>query len=64
MTVTEQRARFEHVRKLGQGAMGEVELARDNDIRRTVAVKRVLGESASAAALMRFATREPPVCQG
>jgi serine/threonine-protein kinase len=36
--------------------MGEVELARDNDIRRTVAVKRILGRDASsAAALLRFA---------
>jgi len=54
-TETEQRARFDRVRLLGQGAMGQVELARDNDIRRTVAVKRVHGEAASAAALMRFA---------
>ena len=53
--LTEQRARFDRVRLLGQGAMGQVELARDNDIRRTVAVKRVHGEAASAAALMRFA---------
>jgi serine/threonine-protein kinase len=53
--VLEQRARFERVRTLGEGAMGQVELARDNDIRRTVAVKRVRGEAASAAALMRFA---------
>ena len=55
VAVAEQRARFEHVRTLGQGAMGQVELARDNDIRRTVAVKRVIGENATAAALMRFA---------
>jgi serine/threonine-protein kinase len=54
-TVSENRARFDRVRVLGQGAMGEVELARDNDIRRTVAVKRVLGTEASNAALMRFA---------
>jgi serine/threonine-protein kinase len=54
-TATEQRARFERVRTLGQGAMGQVELARDNDIRRTVAVKRVLGADLSPAALLRFA---------
>jgi serine/threonine-protein kinase len=55
-SVVEQRARFDRIRVLGKGAMGEVELARDNDIRRTVAVKRILGGDASAAAaLMRFA---------
>jgi serine/threonine-protein kinase len=53
--VAEQRARFDRVRTLGQGAMGHVELARDNDIRRTVAVKRMHGEGASTSALMRFA---------
>src|SRR5690349_18340492 len=37
----EERARFERVGVLGEGAMGHVELARDNDIRRTVAVKRL-----------------------
>jgi len=50
-----QRLRFERVRLLGQGAMGQVELARDNDIRRTVAVKRMIGDTISAEALMRFA---------
>jgi serine/threonine-protein kinase len=35
--------------------MGEVELARDNDIRRTVAVKRMRASDLSTAALMRFA---------
>ena len=55
VTAAEQRARFDRVRTLGQGAMGQVELARDNDIRRTVAVKRVLGEAATDAALLRFA---------
>ena len=47
--------RFERVRLLGQGAMGEVELARDNDIRRTVAVKRIAGQAVTEAALLRFA---------
>ena len=51
----EQRPRFDRVRTLGEGAMGQVELARDNDIRRTVAVKRMHAEGASAAALLRFA---------
>jgi serine/threonine-protein kinase len=54
-TFQESRVRFDRVRSLGQGAMGEVELARDNDIRRTVALKRVLGNEVSDAALMRFA---------
>jgi hypothetical protein len=31
------------------------ELARDNDIRRTVAVKKMIGDAASAETLMRFA---------
>jgi serine/threonine-protein kinase len=53
--VAEQRARFDRVRTLGEGAMGQVELARDNDIRRTVAVKRMHEGNASAAALLRFA---------
>ncbi len=35
--------------------MGEVELARDNDIRRTVAVKRLNSDATSEAALLRFA---------
>ncbi len=49
------RPRFDRVRELGQGAMGVVELARDNDIRRTVAVKRMLSAAGSDAALLRFA---------
>ena len=49
------RPRFDRVRLLGKGGMGEVELARDNDIRRTVAVKRLNSELASEAALLRFA---------
>jgi len=50
-----ERMRFDRVRVLGTGAMGEVELARDNDIRRTVAVKRIRDEASCADALMRFA---------
>ncbi|HWZ93062.1 MAG TPA: protein kinase, partial [Polyangiaceae bacterium] len=49
------RPRFDRVRLLGKGGMGEVELAHDNDIRRTVAVKRLNGEVASQEALLRFA---------
>jgi len=53
--VHEDRPRFARLRLLGQGGMGEVELARDNDIRRTVAVKRLHGQAQTAAALLRFA---------
>ncbi len=49
------RPRFERVRTLGEGAMGEVELARDNDIRRTVALKRMKDDTGSGSALLRFA---------
>src|SRR4051812_11345405 len=49
------RTRFDHVRVLGRGAMGEVQLVRDNDIRRTVAVKRLLGKELSAVEALRFA---------
>jgi serine/threonine-protein kinase len=53
--VSEERERFERVKVLGEGGMGFVELARDNDIRRTVAVKRMNGEAATPEALLRFA---------
>ncbi len=39
--VVEDRVRYEPVAALGQGAMGEVVLIRDNDIRRKVAMKRL-----------------------
>lgn len=51
----DQRPRFDRMRLLGQGAMGSVELARDNDIRRTVAVKRMLPGVGGDAAALRFA---------
>lgn len=54
-TTTELRPRFDRVRMLGQGGMGEVELARDNDIRRTVAVKRLRPDMTNEEALHRFA---------
>lgn len=48
--------RFDRVDQLGKGAMGEVALVRDNDIRRTVAVKYLRSEIASdEGALLRFA---------
>jgi serine/threonine-protein kinase len=55
-SVIESRPRFDRVKVLGQGGMGEVALVRDNDIRRTVAVKYLRSENASdEAALLRFA---------
>jgi serine/threonine protein kinase len=49
------RPRYEAVRVLGEGGMGEVLLARDQDIDRTVAIKRLRGDRREAAALLRFA---------
>jgi serine/threonine-protein kinase len=54
-SVAEERQRFERVRVLGEGGMGLVELARDNDIRRTVAVKRIHADGQADDALLRFA---------
>jgi eukaryotic-like serine/threonine-protein kinase len=47
--------RYEHVRRLGEGGMGEVALVRDLDIGRRVAVKRLLPGANSDAAMLRFA---------
>jgi len=46
--------RFDHVRTLGEGAMGQVDLVHDNDIHRTVALKRIRKDSESTDALLRF----------
>jgi serine/threonine-protein kinase len=51
----EEKPRFETVELLGRGGMGEVTLAKDNDIRRTVAVKRLIGNKKSEEAMLRFA---------
>jgi serine/threonine-protein kinase len=48
-----QRERFEELRPLGQGGMGEVVLLKDHDIERDVAVKR-LGEGAELDRVLRF----------
>jgi eukaryotic-like serine/threonine-protein kinase len=48
-----QRERFEELRSLGQGGMGEVVLLKDNDIERMVALKR-LPEQAGVDRLLRF----------
>jgi serine/threonine-protein kinase len=46
--------RFEPVRLLGRGGIGEVTLVRDNDIDRPVALKRLRREAQSAEGLYRF----------
>lgn len=48
------RARYEDLAQLGEGGMGEVRKVRDNDIGRTVAVKRLKKEVRSASVLVRF----------
>ena len=48
-----QRERFEEMRPLGQGGMGEVVLLQDNDIERLVALKR-LPENADLDRVLRF----------
>ncbi|MBI2389640.1 MAG: serine/threonine protein kinase [Deltaproteobacteria bacterium] len=47
--------RYEPIRPLGAGGMGEVVLVHDNDIGRNVAVKRLKREIQGEAALLRFA---------
>lgn len=46
--------RYQTVRPLGAGAMGEVSLEHDNDIGRTVAVKRLSSDSDRTNDLLRF----------
>jgi serine/threonine-protein kinase len=52
--VTSDRHRYEELRMLGEGGMGEVLAARDNDIERTVAVKRLKPGVQAASTLARF----------
>jgi len=49
------KPRYEPVRPLGAGGQAEVTLARDQDIDRPVAVKRLLPEQVSDDAVLRFA---------
>src|SRR5262249_42892166 len=50
-----QQARFERVKRLGEGGIGEVDLAMDHDISRRVAMKRLRSGSQDAHSLVRFA---------
>jgi serine/threonine-protein kinase len=50
--VVDARDRFEAAKVLGRGGVGEVVLARDNDIERPVALKRLLPELEGGAAIM------------
>jgi serine/threonine protein kinase len=52
--VFEGRERFEHLRLLGEGGLGEVVGVLDHDIGRKVAIKRLRPEARSPAALARF----------
>ena len=49
------RLRYEHLKPLGEGAMGEVLLAVDQDIDRRVAIKRMRAEHVGTTSLLRFA---------
>ncbi len=49
------RRRFRQVRPLGQGGLGEVVLAVDEDIQRKVAIKRIREDAISVPMLLRFA---------
>ncbi len=52
--VAETRTRYEPVKLLGAGGMGEVVLVNDHDIARPVAIKRLLPEMKDPALLARF----------
>jgi serine/threonine-protein kinase len=47
--------RYEELSALGEGGVGEVLLARDRDIERRVAIKRLRADQRSTASLLRFA---------
>ncbi|HSD90682.1 MAG TPA: protein kinase, partial [Kofleriaceae bacterium] len=51
---TSDAPRFEPVRLLGRGGIGEVTLVQDNDIHRSVALKRLRSDTVSTEGLFRF----------
>jgi serine/threonine-protein kinase len=52
---TDGTPRYEQLKPLGEGGVGEVLLARDRDIERRVAIKRLKPDQRSSASLLRFA---------
>jgi eukaryotic-like serine/threonine-protein kinase len=52
--VSDNRERFETAKELGSGGAGEVLLARDNDIDRPVAIKRIIAANETPATVARF----------
>ncbi|MDI1430430.1 serine/threonine-protein kinase [Polyangium sorediatum] len=52
--VPESKSRYEPIKTLGAGGMGEVVLVHDQDIARKVAVKRLLPEASDPGMLARF----------
>jgi serine/threonine protein kinase len=52
--VAQGKPRYEHTRRLGEGGLGEVIGAHDNDIGRNVAVKKLRPEVTSEDAIARF----------
>jgi serine/threonine-protein kinase len=64
VVVDNKRRRFDPVRQLGEGGHGEVTGVQDNDIGRTVAIKRLRSAvKASPAAALRFASEVRTVGQ-
>jgi eukaryotic-like serine/threonine-protein kinase len=52
---TDGTPRYEQLNALGEGGVGEVLLARDRDIERRVAIKRLRADQRSTTSLLRFA---------
>ena len=52
--VSESKSRYEPIKTLGAGGMGEIVLVHDQDIARKVAVKRLLPEASDPVMLARF----------